>query len=59
LKTQKNEENTFCILQNQLYRFLHQISSYKMSVTNVNAFLKCCFKLDQAPLSIKTCQLVG
>ena len=31
LKTQKNEENNTCILQNHLYRFSHRIPSYKMS----------------------------
>jgi len=30
LKTQKNGENSFCILANELYRFSHQISPYKM-----------------------------
>ncbi|AES80245.1 hypothetical protein MTR_7g078430 [Medicago truncatula] len=55
-----NEDvSTCCILPNQLYRFSHRIPSYKMSVTNMNAFLRCSFELDQAPLSIETCQLAG
>jgi len=34
LKSQKNEENTTCILANQLYMFSRQISLYKMSMTS-------------------------
>ena len=30
MKTQKNEENTFCILLNQLYMISRRISSYKI-----------------------------
>jgi len=58
LKSQKNEENTTCILANQLYRFSHRIPSYKMSVMEENAPLGF-FEFDHAPLSIETCQLVG
>jgi len=49
----------FCILPNELYRFLHQIHSYKISVTKENAFPICCFELDHAPRSIETCWLAG
>jgi len=31
LKTQKNIENTFCTISNQIYRFSNRILSYKMS----------------------------
>ena len=31
MKTQKNKYNTCCILPNELYKFSHQILSYKMS----------------------------
>jgi len=53
LKTQKNEENTTCILPNQLYKFSHRIPLYEMSVTKGNAPLRCCFVFDRAPLSIE------
>jgi len=46
-----------CTMQNQLYRFSHQIPLYKMSGTYENAPIRCCFMLDHAPLSIETCQL--
>jgi len=39
--------------------FSHQIPLYKMSATKGNAFLRCCFELDHAPLLIETLQLVG
>jgi len=52
-----NEDNMFCILPNELYRLSHQIHSYKMSVTEGNAFPRYCFKLDYTHLSIETCQL--
>ena len=51
------QENTTCILPNQLYMFSHRISLYKMSVTDGNALLRCRFVFDHAPLSIETCQL--
>jgi len=46
-------------LPNQLYRFSLRILSYKMSVTNKNAFIRCCFVFDHAPQSIEMCQLTG
>jgi hypothetical protein len=50
-----NEENMFCNLLDELYMLSHQIHSYKMSVTEWNAFPRYCFELDYAPQSIETC----
>ncbi|PNY14503.1 chaperone protein dnaJ [Trifolium pratense] len=49
-KTGKNGENTFCILPNELYRFSHQIPSYKMSGNEREGVPRGCFELDPAAL---------
>ncbi|KAK2456438.1 hypothetical protein QL285_003805 [Trifolium repens] len=49
-KTGKNGENTFCILPNELYKFSHQIPSYKMSGDEREGVPRGCFELDPAAL---------
>ncbi|XP_045803387.1 uncharacterized protein LOC123896967 isoform X3 [Trifolium pratense] len=49
-KTGKNGENTFCILPNELYRFSHQIPSYKMNGDEREGVPRGCFELDPAAL---------
>jgi hypothetical protein len=49
-KAGKTGENTFCILPNELYRFSHQIPSYKMSGDEREGVPSGCFELDPAAL---------
>jgi len=57
LKSQKNKENNKCILANQLYRFSHQIPSYKMSHHRKKCIPRCCFELNLTALSTNKFQL--
>ncbi|KAL5068679.1 hypothetical protein RYX36_019566 [Vicia faba] len=49
-KTGKNGENTFCVLPKELYRFSHQVPSYKMTGDEREGVPKGCFELDPAAL---------
>lgn len=49
-RTGKNGENTFCILPKELYRFSHQVPSYKMTGDEKEGVPKGCFELDPAAL---------
>ncbi|CAL5208538.1 unnamed protein product [Lathyrus oleraceus] len=51
-KTGKNGEKTFCILPKELYRFSHQIPSYKMSGDEREGVPRGCFELDPAALPV-------
>jgi len=58
LKTQKNEDITFCILPNQLYMFSHWIPSYKMSRDIRQCILIYSFELNHIVLSTDKFQLI-
>jgi hypothetical protein len=58
LKTQKNEENTFYILPNQLYMFSHRISSYKTSKDIKECIPIYSFELNFSALPIDKFQFI-
>ncbi|XP_057427585.1 uncharacterized protein LOC130720897 [Lotus japonicus] len=49
-KAKKNGVNMFCVLPNELYRFSHQIPSYKMTGKERKGVPRGCFELDTAAL---------
>jgi hypothetical protein len=57
LKTQKNGYNTCCILPNVLYKFSHQIPSYKMSRDVKECIRRGCFELNLTALPTDKFQL--
>jgi len=57
LLPQKNEDNSFCILSTQLYRFSHRILSYNMSSDKNECFPIYFFELNYTPLPTDKFQL--